>query len=79
MPTIGPRCHELRIFAPDGRLLRVAGGRGGGPGEVSMLPGLEKLSGDSVVALGRVAGRETVVGPGLPSGACQVASIGSRM
>lgn len=54
---------ELRIFAPDGRLLRVVGRLGGGPGEFSALSGIEKLSGDSVIALDPLAGRETVFSP----------------
>jgi hypothetical protein len=39
---------ELRYFSPTGKLLKKAGGRGGGPGEFRSVVAIHRCSGDSV-------------------------------
>ncbi|HSG07339.1 MAG TPA: 6-bladed beta-propeller, partial [Longimicrobiales bacterium] len=51
---------ELRFFDTAGRLVRVAGGRGGGPGEYRFLSFMARLRGDSLLVWDSRARRVTV-------------------
>lgn len=42
--------REIRLFDRNGRHLKTVGGRGGGPGEFSMLASLDRIRGDTLVA-----------------------------
>jgi hypothetical protein len=54
---------ELRYYGPDGALRFRAGGKGGGPGEFTLLAGLERLVGDSVLAIDAGQRRASIFGP----------------
>lgn len=53
----------LKVFAPDGRLVRTVGRQGPGPGEFTSLTGLMLMPGDSVSTFDHANGRITVFEP----------------
>lgn len=55
--------NELRWFDADGRFVRRAGGRGGGPGEYQHVAWMRRLPGDSLVLHDMMAQRLTVLAP----------------
>jgi hypothetical protein len=55
--------HQLRFYRPDGSLEAAIGRKGGGPGEFEMLAGLEKLRGDSLLALDMLHRRMSLYTP----------------
>lgn len=61
--VVTDRSLRVRWFAPDGSLLRQAGGEGDGPGEFRSIPHLLILPGDSVLAVDAAVGRRTVFAP----------------
>lgn len=54
---------HLRVYSPDGGLIRNTGGRGSGPGEFGSLFWVGPLAGDSIGAWDAALGRLTVLSP----------------
>lgn len=54
----------IRVFAPDGRLVRNIGRQGNGPGEFGTLSSVELMPGDSLYAFDGELSRVTVFEPG---------------